>query len=506
MTLLLFCCSLLVWGVFVPSSADDLEVIRQTELHPTSLVRVVDPSDAAELEVQAIANASSTLSNISLADIENDNITHTLQMKYRERKRQERLFVIQTQILQRLRIQKQPNITSSIFSEDDQKKIEMLVGRMQNMGAVESDLDSHVRLHVQRLQSFYPSCSLPNNTDKAMWENPSSFRIYYDIPFSRRSSGTEVTIMRAKLRLYQVGNYDVHPNFVGWQTQFASSSRFRQLDGLFPRAIANSINVNIFQFLKPLRFNRKERKRLIDSRTIPGDYQGWVEFDVLPALNFWLQHSNRNYGFEVTVEDAFGNKLNGSLHFQNMNCSGESATQDPPFPNFMELNTDMGENESSLFDNETYPTLDLKTAEISRENSEVQVGDFSSHILKKRHVYNQKFKKERKGSCHMERMFVYFDELGLNDVIIAPNGIEWAFCWGSCDAESRYKRKPIKTSVLQSFIRHWKFPGDRNQESSCTAGAKHDFSVLYYDPEEEKVNFTIIRDFIPTHCVCKSTL
>lgn len=484
--------------------AEDLEVIRQTELHPTSLVRVVDPSDAEELEEQATANASSTLTNTSLADIENDNVRLSLQMKYRERKRQELLLVIQTQILQRLRIQKQPNITSSIFSEDDQKKIEILVGRMQNMGTVESDLDSPVRLHVQRLQSFYPSCSPPNNTDKTIWENPSSFRIYYDVPFSRRSSGTEVKAMRAKLRLYKVGNSNVDPNFVGWPSHVSFAPRLSQLDGLFSRAVGNSINVNVYQFRKPLRVNRKEKKDLIDSRTIPADYQGWVEFDVLPALSSWLRHSNRNYGFEVTVEDAFGNKLNSSLHFQNMNCSVESATQDPPFPNFMELNTDMGENESSLFDNETYPTLDLRTAEISRQDSEVQAGDFSGHILKKRHINSQKIRKERKGRCHMERVFFSFTELGLDDVVVAPPGIEWTFCTGSCDDdddESRYKRH------RKSFLRiasKWAFPWLRSQVSGCTAGGKDNLSVLYVD-EEDKVKLGVIKDFVPTLCFCKST-
>lgn len=66
-----------------------------------------------------------------------------------------------------------------------------------------------------------------------------------------------------------------------------------------------------------------EKKRLIDSRTVANDYQGWVEFNVINALNFWLHHTNKNFGFSVEVEDAYGNVLNPNLYFQNMNCSGE---------------------------------------------------------------------------------------------------------------------------------------------------------------------------------------
>lgn len=70
-------------------------------------------------------------------------------------------------------------------------------------------------------------------------------------------------------------------------------------------------------------FPISEKKRLIDSRTISNDYQGWVEFNVITSLNFWLHHTNKNFGFDVEVEDAYGNKLNPNLYFQNINCSYE---------------------------------------------------------------------------------------------------------------------------------------------------------------------------------------
>lgn len=46
-----------------------------------------------------------------------------------------------------------------------------------------------------------------------------------------------------------------------------------------------------------------------------------------------------------------------------------AAVREPPFPNLLEIHPDMAENESSLFDNETYPTLDLQTTEFSREQT-----------------------------------------------------------------------------------------------------------------------------------------
>ncbi|PRD26890.1 UNVERIFIED_CONTAM: hypothetical protein NCL1_36865 [Trichonephila clavipes] len=104
------------------------EALRQS---PSTLLRILNITSAAEFQEEAIANASSLLSNTSLADIENDNLTHALQLQYRKRKKQERISLIRNQILSRLHMNRQPNISTSIFSEDEQMKIAMFMERLQ---------------------------------------------------------------------------------------------------------------------------------------------------------------------------------------------------------------------------------------------------------------------------------------------------------------------------------------------------------------------------------------
>lgn len=69
---------------------------------------------------------------------------------------------------------------------------------------------------------------------------------------------------------------------------------------------------------------RLEKKRLIDSRTVPINHRGWIEFNVVSAVNHWQRQPTRNFGFQVELEDAFGNRLNPVRYIAKMNCSGEN--------------------------------------------------------------------------------------------------------------------------------------------------------------------------------------
>lgn len=89
------------------------------------------------------------------------------------------------------------------------------------------------------------------------------------------------------------------------------------------------------------------------------------------------------------------------MEFNNSVLTG----QDPPFPNIMELHPEMGENESSLFDNETFPTLDLQTAEFPREFTEFDV--LSEH-LGDRIIRKRSNKHDSENSCNAEEAFVTF--------------------------------------------------------------------------------------------------
>ena len=62
-------------------------------------------------------------------------------------------------------------------------------------------------IYAQRLQSFYPSCGIPNFTIPSVWKHPNQreMRLFFDLNIPKSSDSTRpthVTIMWAKLRLY----------------------------------------------------------------------------------------------------------------------------------------------------------------------------------------------------------------------------------------------------------------------------------------------------------------
>lgn len=66
--------------------------------------------------------------------------------------------MIQAQILHRLRMNRQPNISAPLLSEDEQRKLEMIFERMHSNGHMEMAAQGIDVPLLSKLQSFYPSC------------------------------------------------------------------------------------------------------------------------------------------------------------------------------------------------------------------------------------------------------------------------------------------------------------------------------------------------------------
>lgn len=93
-------------------------------LEPVSPTPILEMgNDSADSARQQTDNVSSFVSNISFYDIINDNDTQQMQMRYRKRKKQERLILIQREILQILGFRTQPNFTLNISEEERERMI-----------------------------------------------------------------------------------------------------------------------------------------------------------------------------------------------------------------------------------------------------------------------------------------------------------------------------------------------------------------------------------------------
>ncbi|KAH7961268.1 hypothetical protein HPB52_006398 [Rhipicephalus sanguineus] len=274
-----------------------------------------------------------------------------------EVKKQQQLMLIRAQILHRLGI-RNPPANGSLSAPLNNSTLRLVEEIVRSPPPSVQDITTARTIYSERIQSFYPSCLTPNQTDPSAWNRPDHFRLHYDVSFPRSSPGTEVSLVSAKLRLYRTG-----AAITGGPSGTAAAHNL--LD-----APAAPVTVSVFQFLRPLKTGRLEKKELIVSRTLSSGRRGWEEFNVESAVSRWHRLRNKNYGLDIEVVDARGKKLLPGRYFRNMSCAQtEAGQQESPFPNIMRLHPGLRDNESSLLDNETYPTLDLQVVEVLRHDS-----------------------------------------------------------------------------------------------------------------------------------------
>jgi len=84
-------------------------------------------------------------------------------------------------------------------------------------------------------------------------------------------------------------------------------------------------------------------------------------------------------------------------------------------------------NETSIFDNQNYPTLDLLTVEVVRDEQIVNVVNASDVTSRRKRVAQRP-----KDKCEMKKSLISLKELNLEGVIIYPTMIETVDCSGNC--------------------------------------------------------------------------
>lgn len=219
------------------------------------------------------------------------------QIRTRERIKQERLLNIQAQILQRLGLVGRipasiVNVTASSLNDEAGKKLIDVVKNgppptaktfLDDMNS--DDLNSGTgvtntgdnemptsEIYAQRLQSFYPSCRIPNYTDVELWNSAKDqqMKLYFDLTIPKSTNlRTHITIMWAKLRLFMFARANCVRKQFGTETgknwnQFRHclENFFGPLDtstyvDMMIHCESSTITISLYQYMRPLKQNRK---------------------------------------------------------------------------------------------------------------------------------------------------------------------------------------------------------------------------------------------------------
>lgn len=408
-------------------------------LSPTPLLR--PNASAAEVLQRRADELSNAVSNTSFAESRSNVTVYEIR---HSRKKQQQLMLIRAQILHRLGIRNPPANGSLSAAPLNNSTLRLVEEIVRSPPPSVQDITTARTIYSERIQSFYPSCLTPNQTDPSAWNRPGHLRLHYDVSFPRSSSGTEISLVSAKLRLYRTG-----AGIAGGASGSAAAQNL--LD-----APAAAVTVSVFQYLRPLKTGRPEKKELIASRTLSSGRRGWEEFNVESAVSRWHRLRNKNYGLDIEVADARGKKLLPGRYFRNMSCAQtEAGQQESPFPNIMRLHPGLRDNESSLLDNETYPTLDLQVVEVLRHDSgAVGPGSDSPQFVGADHAVRPHRRRRRNvqgaamadgdhrthSACTARHIDVTFADLGLDNVLY-PEGFTYSYCHGACHCHGGRKRR-----------------------------------------------------------------
>ncbi|KAK3923002.1 Esterase FrsA [Frankliniella fusca] len=288
-----------------------------------------------------------------------------------ERDRELRLQNIKSQVLSYLGLSSHSqHPMSNISASQQQLSLLRVVGRMNLPNLPPQDI------FAEKVQSHYPSCSLPRNTDETLWSGGSAMHLLFDLPNHPPPAGTSVNVVQATLRLYKVSQSNATlaatgplclpssataPSAAGDEDSPAADAPAAQeatqeapldtlssqqddqqanpLHTLLGMAAADDrqVRVSVYWYTRSLKKNKNgvvvEKRKLLDSRMLPVHGSAWTEWNVRTAVKVWRE-SGRNFGLVVEVEDEDGSLLNAHQFFNGMNCTQEASTA-RPLPSFL---------------------------------------------------------------------------------------------------------------------------------------------------------------------------
>ncbi|XP_013779021.2 uncharacterized protein LOC106463522 [Limulus polyphemus] len=224
----------------------DLQHVTRRTPFPVS---VVDASEVDNVQRETLANNRTLVTNTSLSDLM--NITYIRQMRKRERVRQDWIERLKSLILLGVGISQERTVTTTF-----PKKLRHHFGKLLNkMDKINSKEDSS---WFEKLQSFYPSCSLPEGTDKSLWDDSRSFNIYYNANFLTTTPQAKIKL--AKLRLFKdrdlkLDDLNSKPDLLHWKFHHFKIPRLPERN--------TGLTVSLYQYKRPLNNASSEGKSSI---------------------------------------------------------------------------------------------------------------------------------------------------------------------------------------------------------------------------------------------------
>nr|CAG4651041.1 EOG090X07KO [Simocephalus serrulatus] len=325
--------------------------------------------------------------------------------------------------------------------------------------------------------------------------------------FDMSSLPAEEVIKAGELRLYRSRD-----GLVSWEArqnqQLKSSNRNRTTEEL-----ANSVDTSIqsqteekrnkwrrkqqvliHEIVRPSRNGGEPIHRLLDSRIVDVRDEGWMTFDVLPALLRWREQPNRNYGLWLEMRRVNDEALSDIQHFHLRRSRSRRRRRSSSSGSESVGSSD--EDNSVVVEQEQ---LDLRWA--SQQPLLVTYSDDGRARVRSKRAAEKKHKRKgRRDNCRRQSLYVDFSDVGWNDWIVAPPGYHAYYCHGDCPFPLPDHLNTTNHAIVQTLV-HSVNPS-AVPRACCVPTELSSISMLYID-EYDKVVLKNYHDMVVEACGCR---
>lgn len=225
--------------------------------------------------------------------------------------------------------------------------------------------------------------------------------------------------------------------------------------------------VQVFDVLRPASKTSEAHLRLVDTRVLKSVNAEWYSFDVLPALQRWLQNPSANHGLYVDLSSSL-NSTSAARYVRLKRLANES--------------------------DEHWSQWQPRLVTYSRDSSS------STKISRARRSTRKHRRKGRKDNCRRHALYVDFSDVGWNDWIVAPPGYDAFFCHGECPYPLADHLNSTNHAIVQTIVNS--VNPKAVPRTCCVPTELSTISMLYVD-EYEKVVLKNYQDMVVEGCGCR---
>lgn len=230
------------------------------------------------------------------------------------------------------------------------------------------------------------------------------------------------------------------------------------------------------EIIKPgIKGKRGPITRLVDSKTIDTRKNGFVNLDVLPAVERWLESPSSNHGLIVYVLGFGKNKTTPAHHLRLRRSVGESDASWSAKQPLLFTYTDDGKYKQSI-------------------------GDALAQRRSRRAMNMKHKRKEIREKCKRHPMYVDFNDVGWSDWIVAPPGYDAYYCQGECNFPFAEHLNTTNHAIVQTLVNS--VNPSKVPKACCVPTQLNPISMLYLD-EEAKVVLKNYKEMAVVGCGCR---